>query len=502
MNQVFTGNGNGSNGHLHQAKKQAAPPAPAVSSEDHESRVTFQTAEGIKLHGALSRVTRHLAVFELYNPAVTPRFSEVLGEFTITMQSRTVYFGRAVVSKVLDAGVKMVCEAMLDAAQWADVSSELLGQRKGLIAGEFKQFIREWQKNYKVLPEFKVVVADMQTMLHDLKLWLEHVELGLWAVPAPERKDMEQQVLKQIGDLFVPAFDALHERYENISEQISNDLRPMHRAFSQRQLHPLTLCSPFAHRAYIKPLGYAGDYEMVNMIALNPFQGDTLFAKIVNLWFLSQWPSKAHRNRLAYLKERLENETWRVTRARRPARIFNFACGPAIEVQRFLADFRGCEQAEFTLADFNEQTLEYLSQATGSIKKRLALRTSIRFQKKSVNQLIKEHLTAKRKGEKPAYDLIYCAGLFDYLPDNICRQLMEIFYSWLAPDGLLAATNVDSDKPFRQMLEFVLDWHLIYRDVEGCKSLIPEGVPDDARRVMKDQTGVNIFIEVRKPHCE
>jgi extracellular factor (EF) 3-hydroxypalmitic acid methyl ester biosynthesis protein len=313
---------------------------------------------------------------------------------------------------------------------------------------------------------------------------------------------MEQQVLKQIGDLFVPAFDALHERYENISEQISNDLRPMHRAFSQRQLHPLTLCSPFAHRAYIKPLGYAGDYEMVNMIALNPFQGDTLFAKIVNLWFLSQWPSKAHRNRLAYLKERLENETWRVTRARRPARIFNFACGPAIEVQRFLADFRGCEQAELTLADFNEQTLDYLDKATGNIKERLGLRTSIRFQRKSVNQLIKEHSTARRRGEKPAYDFIYCAGLFDYLPDNICRQLMEIFYDWLAPDGLLAATNVDCDKPFRHMLEFVLDWHLIYRDVEGCKSLIPECVPDDARRVMKDQTGVNIFIEVRKPRCE
>ena len=84
----------------------------------------------------------------------------------------------------------------------------------------------------------------------------------------------------------------------------------------------------------------------------------------------------------------------------------------------------------------------------------------------------------------------------------MCRQLMEIFYDWLAPDGLLAATNVDCDKPFRHMLEFVLDWHLIYRDVEGCKSLIPECIPDDARRVMKDQTGVNIFIEARKPRYD
>ena len=64
------------------------------------------------------------------------------------------------------------------------------------------------------------------------------------------------------------------------------------------------------------------------------------------------------------------------------------------------------------------------------------------------------------------YDFIYCAGLFDYLPDRTCKQLMNIFYEWLAPGGLLAATNVDACKPFRHMLEFVLDWHLIYRDQE------------------------------------
>ena len=122
MNQVFTGNGNGSNGHLQHAKKKAAP---APSSNDRENQVTFQTAEGVKLCGALSRVTRHMAVFELYNPTVMPRFSEVLGEFAIVMLARTVYSGRAVISKVLDAGTKVVCEVMLDGKIWTDVSSGL-----------------------------------------------------------------------------------------------------------------------------------------------------------------------------------------------------------------------------------------------------------------------------------------------------------------------------------------------------------------------------------------
>jgi extracellular factor (EF) 3-hydroxypalmitic acid methyl ester biosynthesis protein len=49
------------------------------------------------------------------------------------------------------------------------------------------------------------------------------------------------------------------------------------------------------------------------------------------------------------------------------------------------------------------------------------------------------------------------------------------------------------------MLEFVLDWHLIYRDAKRTATLIPERVPADARRVTKDSTGVNVFVEVRKP---
>ena len=95
--------------------------------------------------------------------------------------------------------------------------------------------------------------------------------------------------------------------------------------------------------------------------------------------------------------------------------------------------------------------------------------------------------------------MVYCAGLFDYLPDNTCSRLMEIFYDWLAPGGLLAVTNVVNDKPFQHMLEFVLDWHLIYRDVKDAQAIFPDNIPLDVRSVKKDPTGVNIFIEARKP---
>ena len=50
-----------------------------------------------------------------------------------------------------------------------------------------EDFLRHWQRLYRVLPEFKVVVADMQTFLTDLRLWLDQVELEIRSTPSGSR---------------------------------------------------------------------------------------------------------------------------------------------------------------------------------------------------------------------------------------------------------------------------------------------------------------------------
>jgi extracellular factor (EF) 3-hydroxypalmitic acid methyl ester biosynthesis protein len=497
MNQVPTSNGNGANGHLQPAKKQAAPPAPAPPSGDKDNHVAFQTAEGVKLHGVLSRVTRHIAVFELYNPTVTPRFSEVLGEFTIVMLARTVYSGRAVVSKVVDAGTSVVCEAMLDVTSWTDVSSELLTRHDGQIAEGFKTLVREWQKVYKVLPEFKVVIADMQTFLQELHLWLEQIETQLQALPKKDREQLERRIIDQIAKEVIPLVNFLFEKFEALVEKISADQIPAHGRYMRQHLHHLVLNAPFAQRTFEKPLGYAGDYEMVNMITRNGYEGNSLFAKVLHGWFVRQPPALAHRNRIKYLTERLERETQRIIRSGGIARVFNFACGPAVEVQNFLRSPLS-EHAELTLADFNGETLEYLGKILDAIKELVGRRTSVCFQQKNVYQLLKENQKPPSAG-KLQYDFVYCAGLFDYLTDHTCKQLMNIFYDLVAPGGLLVATNVEPSNPLRHGMEQLLDWHLIYRKEQEMRELTPSRASKDNVVIRTDSTGVNLFMEVRKP---
>ena len=280
---------------------------------------------------------------------------------------------------------------------------------------------------------------------------------------------------------------------------MDKELRPVHQTFSKRQLHPLVCCSPFAYRAYHKPLGYAGDYEMINMITRDPYEGASLFSKLVNLWFLSQWPSKAHRNRIQHLKVLLAQEALRGARRGKPIEILDLGCGPAREVQEFLKESDLCRHARFTLLDFNVETVEHATRVLEGIKRENDRSTELRVLKKSVHQVLKEGGRPRVGDDRAQYDFIYCTGLFDYLSDHTCRQLMNVFYEWLAPGGLLTISNADDCKPFRHMLEFVLDWHLIYRDSQRVAALAPASAPREACQSIKDATGVSTFLEVRKP---
>lgn len=463
-----------------------------------ENLVLCTNSQGVEIRASLQRLTRYRAVIEIYNPSLVLQLSEVLGGFRIVINERTIYDGRAVVTALVNASTMLVCEASLDEADFR-LSSFLPSVDPTPLHEGFRAFLNQWQRLYRVLPEFKVVVADMQTFLADLRLWLDQMELEIRAARPGERQEMEQSTVREVGRDMVPAFDAMHERLESVSAGIEPELRPVHQVFAKRHLHPLVMCSPFAHRTYHKPLGYAGDYEMVDMILRDPYEGGSLFAKVVNLWFLSQWPARAHRNRIKYLKGLLQEEARRVAGRGQPLRVLNLGCGPAREIQEFLAEDPLCNQAQFSLLDFNEETIRHASQVLEDLRRRHARRTAIEAQKKSVQHLLKESMKAATDAPVRRYDFIYCAGLLDYLPDRTCKQVMNALYDWLAPGGLLAATNVEDCKPFRHMLEFVLDWHLIYRGLKRSAALLPQCAPAGQTRVIKDPTEVNVFVEVRKP---
>jgi extracellular factor (EF) 3-hydroxypalmitic acid methyl ester biosynthesis protein len=472
--------------------------ATSKTFEPQDALLFFKNNQGVELQATLLRYSRFQAVFEVSGSPGALRSSEVLQDFKILSQGQPIYSGRAVISNLVSTGTVLVCEAALDES-WVDANLAALAINPASLREGFDKFLSQWQKIYRISPDYKVVIADLQTFLADLRLWLDQIELGVRSLPSADRNEAERKVVQDLAPSTTPALEYFFEKFELAARGVEDGLGPAHAAFCRRQLHPLLMASPFMHRIYSKPLGYAGDYEMVNMILRDPCEGSSLFAKLLNVFILSQIPAVAHRNRVVYLTQKLVEETNRLFQKGKRVRILNLGCGPAREVQDFLTNHELSEHAQFELLDFDDETIAHVRQTLEDIKNKYHRRTPIKLVKKSVQQLIKQAGRPRAIGEE--YDFIYCAGLFDYLNDKICKTVLGLFYDLLAPGGLMVATNVEGQNPIKNVMEYMFEWHLIYRSGDQLRKVAPDGVSPDATSVLAETSAGNIFLEVRKPRA-
>ena len=410
-----------------------------------DSTIFFRNSQGEAGQATLIRLNRSTLVIEVYNPYSIVQLSEVLRDVRIRRGGRDIYVGRAVVTNLVSTGLLLIVSAsLLDA--WSDVVHLIPGPE---LRDEVRLFVDDWSDaNRRLLPTYQVAVSNIRNLLQELSRWMDHSEQLLGFGGAGDTSERSQEFVHDVDAMIHDKVDELVGIFNDEASRVPADDVGLHKSFAQRELHPLVLCSPFIHRTFSKPLGYAGDYMMVNMILRDPFEGPNSYARVVNHIPLRSATAKAHRNRIARLHQMLKDETARVQREGRIPRILNMGCGPAAEVQRFLADPGTRPPMFLKLVDFNEETLQYAQEQIRPLIEGKTRNIDVRFEQRSVHELLKG--AARRMGPQRAdYDVVYCAGLFDYLGDRICARLLQLFSQWTLPGGLVLVTNVHPSHPSR-----------------------------------------------------
>jgi extracellular factor (EF) 3-hydroxypalmitic acid methyl ester biosynthesis protein len=464
----------------------------AFDGADQAVLLRFQ---GLTTRCRLLRLTTALAVIGLPAWAVRPEAGNVAEDLEVTEKGRTVFAGEAAFKSVINTGTEFLCEMTLKSASQVPTPPE--GAETAPGGGTMSGLFGAVDGLHKISREFKLVIADMESFLRELHKWAEKEEHKLRLAPSGPSIRAERDLLEEASAGVNRVLDALWQQFESVAGAVPAPARALHRRYVRERLHPWILCSPFAFRSFNKPLGYSGDFEIVRMITGEPWEGTSLFAKLVNAWLLRQAPAEAHRNRLTYLSQTLTNESLRVIREGRSLRVFNLGCGPAIEVQSFLRDSAAARNASFKLVDFSQDALAYLRRTLELVAAATPHQATVILEKQSVQHLIKESLRSAKSSVRPQYDLVYCAGLFDYLPDETCHHVMELLYRLVAADGLLLVTNVYDNGTFLQSMDCLLDWQLICRSARELARLGPTDADKDG--VRSDVTGANVIFEARKP---
>lgn len=456
-----------------------------------DSVVAFTNTSGIKGRGTLVHISRSIAVFEVYNPFSIIQLSEVLQEVVIMRGERIIYQGRGVVTSIVTTGLMVIASVTL-IESWHSLDYLEPGHA---LRSEIERFIHDWEEGLQLSENYQIAVNKFANFLAETSRWIEEAETAIVGdIQANQEKALRfrESIETSVATKLVELLTFFQQEARRVPEEES----VTYKAFARRELHPYMLCAPFLWRTYYKPLGYAGDYEMVNMMLQESSSvGTTTYARIFHDLSTSVAACIAHRNRITILERFLAEEAERVIEDEQ--RIFtslSVACGPAVEIQRFIRNSPLVNQSALHLMDFNEETLNFVKRRTSEAMITSGHKPTVKIIQKSIDDLLK-NIHLENEGFLPSYDMIYCAGLFDYFPDNVCRNLLHLYYKWVRPGGLLVATNVHPANPDIGLMEHLLEWYLVYRDEEQLRSLAPKGTSPE---VFADDTGVNVFLTIRK----
>jgi hypothetical protein len=94
------------------------------------------------------------------------------------------------------------------------------------------------------------------------------------------------------------------------------------------------------------------------------------------------------------------------------------------------------------------------------------------------------------------YDLIWSAGLFDYLPDRMFCFLLRRLASMVRQGGEIVIGNFSDSNPSRPYME-LFDWVLHHRSDADLRRLGNEvGFREEQILIQSEPLGVNLFMHV------
>lgn len=429
--------------------------------------VSFVNAQGEAVRGTIVNLERRALVLEVYNPHSIVQVSEVLTGLTIRMGAAQAYAGKAVVISLVNTGLTaLVSLRLID--DWRELA--VVQPAPGAVGRAALDFVRDWDERVKLRSDYQIAINETRAYLADMSRWVEQADLSE-TLPKDQDGRLRADVFAELSAPFIARVRRCLDDIDGEAALVDDSHAVAYRAFAQSSLHPLVLRAPFVFRAFTKPLGYAGDYQMINQLLDDPRQGPSTYFQIVNAAFLATPVAQAHRDRIDRLVAFLVDEADAARAAGRPYRILSLGCGPAIEVQRFLREYPEPHWLRFELVDFSDATLDWTRAQLAVLNAALPRPATIAYVNDTVHRLLKRPLDeGASTGE---FDSVVCSGLFDYLPDKVCARLLMYFASRLRRRGRVLVTNVHLRTPGRHAMEHILEWYLIHRDEAGMRRLLP-----------------------------
>ena len=318
----------------------------------------------------------------------------------------------------------------------------------------------------------------------DFKLFVKRIKTTLEAIDKRVRRlhdqgHREEYILAAERD---SVFKVMKEGNGFLCDTVkyfTPDEHAIHEQYFREKVAHLAAGSAIMHRAQSRPLGYAGDYEMMRMCYDNTYEGSTLLGKILHKYSTELPMVQAIRNRRELIAQFAQGKR----------RILSVACGPACEVALVSASYPKATFS-FTLLDQDKEALDFARARLSGLSN-----VDISYVNISVYSMMKQDDLGAQLGK---FDCIYSMGLFDYLNDKAAKKLCCRLVDMLGPDGTLIVGNYHARCANRWETQYWCDWTLQHRTEESMLDLVPDLGADHQSEILYEQTRAQMFLKIQK----
>jgi extracellular factor (EF) 3-hydroxypalmitic acid methyl ester biosynthesis protein len=200
--------------------------------------------------------------------------------------------------------------------------------------------------------------------------------------------------------------------------------------------------------------GYPGDFETLEAIYKGAPQSSEGIGLYMDTYFLKRHLARGVRDRKDFLREYLVKE---LTAREKGQKILNIACGSCRELYDMIETLNQ-QQASITCTDSDADALSYAEE----ILFRRDMQHLPNFVKHNAIKFISAEKTASQFG---AQDIVYSAGLFDYLNDETLVRIFRSLYALLNENGVFIAPFKDKRFYNKADYHWLANWSAFYQRV-------------------------------------
>ncbi|AGH96267.1 hypothetical protein [Pseudobdellovibrio exovorus] len=351
--------------------------------------------------------------------------------------------------------------------------------------------ITQQQNLSQIDEQFKLMTYELRHLVDSLEVKINELQPDAGSADARAVFGKEEVIASLLSNALSEGFNSVYAKMESVFKGKSTDFKKTHFDFFRQMLGEKLYKAPYAHRTFYKPKGYAGDYEMMNIMYSNQIRGESLFAKCLHRYFIDEPASIAVKNREQYLRRKIKEEYKSAIARNGKFKLISIASGPAMEIQNLLQDDSiDFNKVEIHLLDQDLDALKHAQFKILSISKNLNKHVNLKLHNLAIKNVIARGLPTND------FDLIYSAGLFDYFTDPVASFAADQLVKSLDDGGLAIIGNFGIENPNRFGMDMVLDWNLIYRSEEDLHGLFAQHCR--TMTVESEEKGINLFANLRK----